>query len=193
MKRKSLEFDQITTRGGDSGESSLFNGERRRKDDPIFQLLGDLDELTSSLGVALAGLRQFSPLPEKDKRMKAWLGLIDTIQEDLVLIGGMVADPDNSSRLKTRVLEEKHILRLESAQKEMMGTTEFPPRFIHPGKNLYSAWMDMARTVCRRCEREMVGLIRNEVMTHLIPCQRYLNRLSDLLFVSARYWEQVTD
>jgi cob(I)alamin adenosyltransferase len=193
MKRKALDFDQITTRGGDSGESSLFNGERRRKDDPIFHLLGDLDELTSSLGVAVAGLRQFSPLPEKDKRMKAWLDLIDHIQEDLVLMGGMVADPGNSSRLKTRVLEEKHILRLEDSQKKMMETTEFPRSFIHPGKTLYSAWIDMARTVCRRCEREIVGLIRTEVMTHLIPCQRYLNRLSDLLFVSARYWEQAAD
>ena len=193
MKRKTLEFDQITTRGGDTGDSTLFNGERRRKDDPIFHLLGDLDELTSSIGVAVAGLRQFSPLPAGDKRLKNWFALIDRIQADLVLIGGMVANPDRRSTLKARELGEKHVVKLESFQKEMMESTEFPPEFIHPGKTLYSAWMDMARTVCRRCERQTVGLIRNEVMTHLIPCQHYLNRLSDLLFVSARYWEQIED
>lgn len=193
MKKNKLEFDQITTRGGDHGESTLFNGERRRKDDPLFHLLGDLDELSSSLGVALAGLRQFSPLPVKDKRFVQWMDLVDHIQADLIILGGMVANPDNRSRLKITPLSDKDIGKLELSQKKMMETTVFPPEFIHPGKTLYSAWMDVSRTVCRRCERQIVSLIRNGVMKHLIPCQVYLNRLSDLLFVSARYWEQIEE
>ena len=191
MKRNKLEFSQITTRGGDSGESTLFNGERRSKDDPLFHLLGDLDELTSSLGVAVAGLRKFSPLSENDKRMIRWLHHIDQIQADLIILSGMVANPDNRSKLKIKPLNEKSTGKLEIFQKEMMETTEFPPEFIHPGKTLYSAWIDVSRTVCRKCERQIVSLIRNDVMNHLIPCQVYLNRLSDMLFVSARYWEQI--
>jgi len=193
MKKNKLDFDQITTRGGDSGESTLFNGERRRKDDPLFSLLGDLDELSSSLGVSVAGLRQFCPLPVSDKRVIRWLRLIDQIQADLIILGGMVANPDNRSKLKITPLTDKEVQLLEAAQKEMMESTTFPRAFIHPGKTLYSAWMDMARTVCRRCERQIVALIRNGVMTHLIPGQIYLNRLSDLLFVSARYWEQILE
>ncbi|MDA3956438.1 cob(I)yrinic acid a,c-diamide adenosyltransferase [Oceanispirochaeta sp.] len=193
MKKKQLDFDQITTRGGDTGDSTLFNGERRRKDDPLFHLLGDLDELSSTLGVAKAGLRQFGPLPETEKRAFHWIGLFERIQADLIILGGMVANPDNRSRLKITPLTDKDTTYLEEAQREMMETTFFPREFIHPGKTLCSAWIDVSRTVCRRCERQIVGLIRNGVMTHLIPCQVYLNRLSDLLFVSARYWEQIKE
>jgi len=193
MKKNKLDFDQITTRGGDSGESTLFNGERRRKDDPLFFLLGDLDELSSSLGVSVAGLRQFCPLQVHDKRVVEWLRLIDKVQTDLITLGGMVANPDNRSKLKISPLTDKEVLFIESAQKKMMESTHFPREFIHPGKTLFSAWIDISRTVCRRCERQIVTLIRQGVMTHLIPGQIYLNRLSDMLFVSARYWEQILD
>jgi len=193
MKKNKLDFDQITTRGGDTGESTLFNGERRRKDDPLFFLLGDLDELSSSLGVSVAGLREFCPLPLSDKRVVTWLSLIDRVQADLIILGGMVANPDNRSKLKITPLTDREVQMIESAQKDMMESTHFPREFIHPGKTLYSAWIDISRTVCRRCERQIVSLIRNGVMTHLIPGQIYLNRLSDMLFVSARYWEQILD
>jgi cob(I)alamin adenosyltransferase len=193
MRKNKLDFDQITTRGGDSGDTSLFNGERRRKDDPLFYLLGDLDEFSSSLGVVKAGLRQFGPLSNDDIRKVKWLALIEKIQADLIILGGMVADPDNRSKLRNTALGEKETVYLEEFQKKMMETTHFPREFIHPGETIYSAWIDVSRTVCRRCERQIVSLIRNGVMTHLIPGQVYLNRLSDLLFVSARYWEQVVD
>ena len=73
-----------------------------------------------------------------------------------------------------------------------MDVVFFPREFILPGDSLVSAWIDMARTICRRCERDVVRCIRREVMQHLIPCQIYLNRLSDYLFVSGRYWDQVS-
>jgi len=188
--RKPPEFEQITTRGGDRGTSSLFNGERRRKDDPLFETLGDLDELTSALGVVKAGIRQFPPVPPTDRRLQEWLETLDEIQGDLVLLGGMVADPDCRSAGKRRRITSAQTEKLERREKNMMQGITLSREFIHPGETLVSAWTDMARTVCRRCERRLVTCIRDGVMPHLIPCQVYLNRLSDYLFVSARYWEQ---
>lgn len=194
MKKKiKYDFTQITTRGGDHGESTLFNGERRRKDDSLFFLLGDLDELSSSMGVAIAGVKRFCDLSEKDPRLLHWLEVMDEIQGKLIILGGMAANPDNRSRLKLNPLTSKDTEKLESYQKELMDITEFSRELIHPGKTLHSAWIDVSRTVCRRCERRVVKEIRVSVMTHLIPCQVYLNRLSDFLFVSARYWEQISE
>ncbi|MDC7241815.1 MAG: ATP:cob(I)alamin adenosyltransferase [Spirochaetales bacterium] len=194
MKKKiKYDFDQITTRGGDHGESTLFNGERRRKDDSLFFLLGDLDELSSSLGVAIAGIRESGPLPPDDIRLRKWLDFMDDVQGRLIILGGMAANPDNRSRLKLTPLTEKDTGRIEEYQKQLMEVTFFPRELIHPGKTLNSARIDVARTICRRCERRVVSEIRNSVMTHLVPAQVYLNRLSDFLFVSARYWEQITE
>ncbi|MBF9015294.1 MULTISPECIES: ATP:cob(I)alamin adenosyltransferase [unclassified Oceanispirochaeta] len=194
MKKKiKYEFSQITTRGGDHGESTLFNGERRRKDDPLFFLLGDLDELSSSMGVAIAGLKRFGPLSADDPRTVRWLEAMDDIQGKLIILGGMAANPDNRSRLKLNPLTEKDTEKLEFYQKELMELTAISRELIHPGKTLFSAWIDVARTVCRRCERRVVKEIRVSVMTHLIPGQIYLNRLSDFLFISARYWEQISE
>jgi cob(I)alamin adenosyltransferase len=80
MKKMKYDFSQITTRGGDHGESTLFNGERRRKDDSLFFLLGDIDELSSTMGVAIAGVKCFSDLPENDPRIIRWLKVMDEIQ-----------------------------------------------------------------------------------------------------------------
>lgn len=194
MKKKiKYDFNQITTRGGDHGDSTLFNGERRRKDDSLFFLLGDLDELSSTIGVALAAVKRFGDLNEHDPRLKRWLEVMDEIQSKLIILGGMAANPDNRSRLKLIPLTEKDTEKLESYQKELMEVTEFARKLIHPGLTYHSALIDVSRTVCRRCERRVVKEIRVSVMTHLIPCQVYLNRLSDFLFVSARYWEQISE
>ncbi len=194
MKKKiKYDFDQITTRGGDHGDSTLFNGERRRKDDSLFYLLGDLDELSSSIGVSVAGLRESGPLTSDDPRARRWLEFMDDVQGRLIILGGMAANPDNRSRLKLTPLTDRDTQLIEAYQKELMEQTFFPRELIHPGKTLCSSWIDVSRTICRRCERRVVSEIRNSVMTHLIPAQVYLNRLSDFLFVSARYWEQIAE
>ncbi len=190
--RLKLEFDQITTRGGDHGETSLYNGERRRKDDMIFETLGDLDELTSALGVIKASCETFPPVSQGSRELKEWKKMLNRIQSRLVLLGGMIANPDNSRPVREGGLSEKEIEFLEKEQKKIMEKTFFPREFILPGDSLFSAWIDMARAVCRRCERHLVRCIRQEHMQHLIPCQIYLNRLSDYLFVCGRFWDQKT-
>lgn len=172
-----IEFEKVTTRGGDRGMTSLYNGERLAKDDPVFELLGDLDELNSWLGVVRASL----PGSESES------GTIRDIQQRLLVIGAEAATPKNDPLYREIPhLGEPDLEELERAEQELIGRTTIPARFILPGDSPESAWADLARTVCRRAERNMVSYIRSQGAVHLASGQVYLNRLSDFLFVLAR-------
>lgn len=176
MKAKEIEFDMVTTRGGDRGESSLYNGERRRKDDVIFEALGDLDELNSALGIVRAQVR----LPQ----------LLD-IQKHLLVIGAVAAAPRTSREYENIPhLQKQDVEKLEKEEKALLGKTEILGSFVCPGETVVSAQTDVARTLARRCERRLVTLIRDYGRSELIESQRYLNRLSDYLFILARFMEQ---
>jgi cob(I)alamin adenosyltransferase len=172
---KTIDFDLVTTKGGDTGETSLYDGSRYRKDDLLFHTVGDVDELNSWLGV-----------------VKNYVNVkyIETIQKQLFKIGAMVATPTKSEEWKMITeLAEKDLLQLEKEQNKIIDKADIPLRFIIPGETKESAWVDVARTVCRRTERDVVSCIRDKGMTQLIPCQKYLNRLSDYLFVLGRFVE----
>jgi cob(I)alamin adenosyltransferase len=165
----------ISTGRGDDGSTDLFSGESVPKDHPQVEFIGALDELNSFLGDA-----KTAALQEQTRTA------IETIQRDLFVApllldspetepapgGGILPqgggiDPERLAAL-TRSLEEQHPMR----------------GFIVPGKNAASAKLDIARTVCRRAERRLITLDRQApVPPHL---RRYLNRLSDLLFMLAR-------
>jgi cob(I)alamin adenosyltransferase len=171
-----IEFDQVTTRGGDRGISHLADGEPRRKDDPLFEALGDLDELSSWLGVVRASVQE--------QRLRRELA---AIQEALLTVGAEVSTPRLSAQhAKLRKLGDKDLRGLEAAEKKLLARTEIAPRFVLPGDQPVAAWVDVARAVCRRAERRVVTLIRDAGMIHLALCQNYVNRLSDYLFVLAR-------
>jgi cob(I)alamin adenosyltransferase len=176
------DFDQITTRGGDRGDSSLYNGERRGKDEPVFEALGDIDELSSWLGLLKNRLFEAARSEEAS--------VLEGIQKRLVLMGGEVATP-RSAPLFHRIehLTEEDTLWLEETEHALLQVTSIPPRFVLPGKTELSAWTDIARSTCRRAERSMVRCIRKEGMIHLTESQHFLNRLSDYLFILARKLE----
>jgi cob(I)alamin adenosyltransferase len=175
QERDVFEFEKVTTRGGDRGMTSLYNGERLAKDDPVFELLGDLDELNSWLGMVRASL------PERES------GTIRTVQQRLLVIGSEVATPKNDPLYREIPhLGEADLEALELAERELLDRTTIAPRFILPGDSPESALADLARTVCRRAERKMVSHIRSRGAVHLASGQVYLNRLSDFLFVLAR-------
>lgn len=179
MKKKEITFEMVTTRGGDRGETSLYNGERRRKDDLIMEVVGGLDELGAFLGLARASLDSTGEKKES--------AVILEIQKTLFIIGGETATPENDKLFKDiSKMEEKHILFLEKEEKRLLMRTSIEPVFIPAGENSVSASVDVARAVCRRAERHMVRLIRERGFTCLATGQRYLNRLSDLLFILAR-------
>jgi cob(I)alamin adenosyltransferase len=164
---------KIYTRTGDAGETSLFSGDRARKDDPRVDAYGEIDELNAWLGFARA-----VPLdPAVDNE-------VVTIQRDLFALGAQLADPADklAPRVTKAIVGDDHVVRLEQLIDRL--EEELPPlrRFILAGGSAGGAALHVARTVCRRAERRMVGL-DPPVDPVLL---RYVNRLSDLLFVLAR-------
>jgi cob(I)alamin adenosyltransferase len=160
-------LSKITTRTGDAGETGLGDGSRVAKDSPRVQALGDVDELNSAIGLMLA---EEVPAPVREA--------FSQVQQDLLDLGGELSIPGHALVKPARVeaLEE---------------TTEawnagLPPlkEFILPGGTRAAAAAHLARTVCRRAERAVVALGRKDKVS--AAARRYLNRLSDLLFVAAR-------
>lgn len=161
---------RIYTRTGDTGTTALANGTRVAKSSPRIGALGDVDELNSTLGVLLA------ELPHSHTLIK----LLQPVQNQLFDLGSelAVADPD------FQALSESSITQLESWLDQL--NAQLPPlqEFILPGGNRCAALCHLARSVCRRAERSLHLLSDTETGSPLGA--RYLNRLSDLLFVMAR-------
>jgi len=170
-------FDRITTGGGDAGRSSLADGSRRRKDDLVIEVLGEIDETHSFLGLLKTAMENPSKRDE-----------IEWIEHCLLTMGGMVAKaptyPNTDKSL--RVLGNSELNKLEKYQMKHMEQAEIPAAFVVYGDNEASARADVARAVCRRAERRLVALIMDRGMTELASAQIFLNRLSDYLFVLAR-------
>jgi cob(I)alamin adenosyltransferase len=165
---------KIYTKTGDSGETSLFDNSRVSKADARVDAYGDVDELNACLGaVRAAGV---------DADIA---DLLASIQKELFAVGARLADP--SSRIAGRVTKaavtDADISRLEEAIDRL--EAGLPPlrKFILPGGSGAGSQLHLARTVCRRAERRVVGLGAGAVEAPVIV---YLNRLSDLLFVMAR-------
>lgn len=177
FSNKEFTFDLVTTKGGDDGKSSLLDGQRLYKDDDYFQVVGDLDELSSFLGIV---------------REQHSVRFIGTIQKDLVQLSGMVASKESSVERQDYVqdITEDDVYKVEKEQKKL--NPKIATEFISPGEFVEkkTAIIDVARSVCRRAERSIVDLIRRRGRRDLIICQKYLNRLSDYLFMLARKREQ---
>ena len=178
-----VEFEQVTTRGGDRGDTSLYNGDRRAKDENVFEALGDVDELSSCLGLVKARLRL--------DKLPGAVGNVESIQKLLLTIGGEIATPRASDLFHSiSRLKKADIMELEKMEHLLLKETRIEPEFILPGQSLLSAEIDVARSVCRRAERSLVRCIRRDGSIHLALVQNYLNRLSDYLFILARAAEQ---
>ena len=167
---------KIYTKTGDTGETALFGGGRVRKDHPRTSAYGDVDELNSAIGV----VRATSPVELFD-------ALLDGIQRDLFAIGGRLATPEPEKVAKAiakAVLPPERVEAFERVMDDAEG--ELPPlrAFVLPGGTPKAAALHLARTVCRRAERSVVRLAREEDAPAEILV--YLNRLSDLLFTLAR-------
>lgn len=170
---------KIYTKTGDKGTSGLYNGERRDKDDPVFQALGTVDELNGTLALAY----EFA----KDGEVKQW---IETISSCLFDVGGAIATPrkttDSQVRLEYTKFDATNVDWLES-KIDFMDTKVKPlQKFILPcGGGLASSQLQFSRTVARKAERDVWPLIRQEQVDPAVG--QYLNRLSDFLFTLARY------
>jgi cob(I)alamin adenosyltransferase len=160
-------LSRIITRRGDKGETSLGDGKRVAKTDPRISLLGDVDELNSFIGAALA------------EGLCADVASVLTLaQHDLFDLGGALCFPG------APVLTSAHVARIDEAGVSLNEGLAPLKEFILPGGSRGLAALHVARTVCRRVERAAVGFFETETGGEFAIA--YLNRLSDFLFIAAR-------
>jgi cob(I)alamin adenosyltransferase len=164
-------LSKITTRTGDDGTTGLGDGSRVAKDNLRVEVIGEIDELNSAIGTVLAeqisdGVRE----------------ILVTIQHDLFDLGGEICIPGREA------VGEEHLARLDAITAKLTGTLPPLKEFILPGGNRAAAQTHIARTICRRAERRLVALDKSEKVSRI--AQKYLNRLSDLLFQLSRIINQ---
>lgn len=177
---------KIYTGTGDKGKTSLFSGERVSKADVRIDAYGDLDELNSMLGALAAQL-------SAEKELAAEL---QQIQSDLFQSGGWLATRPNPAAIDAlKEISAQQVAFLEKAIDRFEKALPALKSFILPGGHITAAWAHVARTVCRRCERKVVPLLSEHIKGKAAgPYQRllvYLNRLSDYLFMLARYCNHI--
>ncbi len=164
-------LSKIYTRTGDDGTTGLANGNRIDKSSIRVDVMGNLDELNSLIGVIEA-----SDIPSDIS------GYLLNIQHRLFDIGGEIATPGNAVTAPTSIERLEELI--DSYNEDLPSLKEF----ILPGGSLSASICHLARSVCRRCERSLVELSRTEFLN--TESLRYINRLSDLLFVLARTLNQ---
>jgi len=176
-----LGFNQVVTRGGDWGFTSTFSNDRIKKDNIIFRAIGDLDELNSHIGL----IRTHFNYERND-----FLRLIQVMLMRIMALAATMRYDEKYNSLEK--IEAEDIENIEYNIEFILKSTNIPQKFILPGdhNNKNIPIIDIARTVCRRAERSLISLIGENIRVDLYNSQKYLNRLSDFLFVFARYKEQ---
>jgi cob(I)alamin adenosyltransferase len=168
---------KIYTRTGDTGETALFGGGRVPKDADRIEAYGSVDEVNACIGVARAHV-------DADDRLARISDLLRGIQSDLFILGGDLATPPDARVRPPRVSSE-HVTALEHAIDRFEEDLPELRNFILPAGGLAASSLHLARTVTRRAERAVVSAARQEAIAP--EAIVYLNRLSDLLFVLARW------
>lgn len=165
----------VVTKTGDKGETGLLSGERVSKTHPRVKAYGVLDELVSHLG----WVRSLSPCAEIAAPLKK-------IQIDLFRLGAELASSKLDPRWRVTPIGTKDVEELEVWVKQWEPKLNLPHSFVLPGGTPCSSALDIARTTARRLERKILSLQEKKVYESA-EALRYVNRLSDLLFVFARY------
>jgi len=166
---------RIYTGKGDDGETALVGGRRVAKDSPRVAAYGSVDELNSHLGLAIS----LGVLPELESMLK-------TIQNTLFHLGADLATlEEDKKKISIPQIERRHVETLEQLIDRLNETVGPLENFVLPGGSPGAAALHIARTICRRAERDCVKLSRQERIGPLVV--PYLNRLADALFVMARF------
>ncbi|HEY7782645.1 MAG TPA: cob(I)yrinic acid a,c-diamide adenosyltransferase [Ktedonobacterales bacterium] len=168
---------KVTTGTGDTGYTSLLGDQRVPKYDARPDTFGTVDEATSALGLARA--------LTTDERARA---VILAMQRDLyILMAELATPPEHLDAVTFRVTSE-HTARLEEVEAALKNEVQIPNKFVIPGDTPDGAALDVARTIIRRAERLAARLLHEGVIANT-EVVRYLNRLSDVVFILARYIE----
>lgn len=174
-----VKLNKIYTRTGDKGTTALVSGPRRLKHDLRVEAYGTVDETNSAIGVARL---HTSGLEKLD-------AMLFRIQNDLFDLGADLATPESGEPLSYEPLRivDSQVTRLENEIDDLNATLEPLTSFVLPGGNAAAANLHLARTICRRAERLMVELSVTEAEIVSPAAIKYANRLSDFLFVAARF------
>lgn len=174
-----VKLNKIYTRTGDDGTTALVSGPRRAKHDLRVESYGTVDETNSAIGVARL---HTADLPEVD-------AMLFRIQNDLFDLGADLATPDTGEKLSYEPLRivESQVTRIEAEIDTLNADLAPLKSFVLPGGTGAAAHLHLARTISRRAERQMVELARMEGETVSPAALKYINRLSDFLFVAARF------
>lgn len=174
---------KIYTRTGDDGSTALANGERRPKYDLRIAAYGTVDETNASIGVARQALTPGTP---EHAIIDA---ILARIQNDLFDLGADLCTPDRGAPMPHEPLRivEPQVTRLEAEIDQLNSEMTPLASFVLPGGTPASAALHLARTICRRAERHMVELAAQDGEQVGTSALKYMNRLSDLLFVASRY------
>ncbi len=166
---------QISSKNGDTGSSTNFVNESFQKDHILFDTLGTMDELSSFLGLAYHYVS---------------IDFIKKIQKTIQDLNAIIAtNPEHKLYLKLKQIEEHDVQNLEDEMADLLQKNPLEPYFYLPGSetSLGGAYIDVARTLARKAERRLVHYMNETSRNDLSICLKYINRLSDYLFVLARY------
>jgi cob(I)alamin adenosyltransferase len=174
-----VKLNKIYTRTGDDGTTALVTGPRRLKHDLRVDCYGTIDETNSVIGVARLHTQGMSVLD----------GMLFRIQNDLFDLGADLATPDTGEKVEWEPLRivQSQVDRLEAEIDTLNADLDPLTSFVLPGGSPAAAHLHVARTVSRRAERLMVDLSKVEGEVVGAPALKYVNRLSDFLFVAARH------
>ena len=176
--KKYVNITKVYTKRGDKGQTDLLGGSIARKDSLKVEAYGCIDETSSFIGLA----RYYTKNKVIKERLKE-------IQNKLLVLGGLLASDEKGKEMMKDQIKEDDIKLLEEYIDEYNQKLPSLAHFILPGDEEVSTHFHVARTVVRRAERRIVSLAAQEDLNPLI--QKYVNRLSDLMFVLARYSEEI--
>ena len=177
-----IRISKVYTRSGDQGETSLVGAKKISKDDPRICSYGEIDELNAYIG----GCRQIIiDLNLKHKDIKKILSILYRLQNELFNLGNMLATLDEDIYEGMPRVEKEHIYKMEKDIDYFNKDLPSLKSFVLPGGSQINIWFHISRTLCRKCERTVVALSKKESINPIII--KYLNRLSDGLFVWSRW------
>jgi cob(I)alamin adenosyltransferase len=178
-----IAINRVYTRRGDTGDTALAGGQRVPKDSLRIEAYGTVDELNSFLGIARASAQETAAT-------RPLAAILLRVQHELFNLGSILATLPDDVHPKQARITEAEVMQLEAEMDRM--NEDLPPlrSFVLPGGSRLNAELHICRTVCRRAERMCVALAREEKLP--AEAVRYLNRLSDALFVWSRWASNVT-
>jgi len=183
-KSPNIRINKVYTRSGDAGKTRLIGGEERWKDNIRVEAFGTVDELNAEIGLCRELVKETG-----NEKFGSLILLLKSIQNELFNLGTQLAAAEGSEPEKLPQLSDNAILKLESeidtANESLLELTSF----VLPGGSVINAQFHIARNICRRAERRVISLSKKENIDSINI--RYLNRLSDALFVWSRWVSKI--